>query len=436
MIWLYRLLFLPGLLLASPYYFYRMRKRGGYKRDWFHRFGFLPPLPEKKSGVRRIWIQAVSVGEIQALEPLLQQFNSRDHYEFFLSTTTSTGYTLARKRWKTSLLGVGLFPLDFWPISCLAWRRIQPDGIVLMESELWPELIHQANRRQIPIALINARLSDRSFQRYQACRGVARWVISRLSLILTASSQDQDRFGCFLEPGQLPETTGNLKLDLELEPVLTETEKLNLRQEMGFAEESAKPPLVLLGSSTWPGEESLLLQIQAEARNRGQDVRLLLVPRHAERGDEIQSLLEAQELPWHRRSPSAQAHAGNCIYLADTTGELRSFTQVADLAFIGKTLPPHTESQTPIECVAFGVALVTGPGIGNFRETILNLQKAGGCLVGRDATEVQKMLLQLLESPPEREMLSEKARQWLIQNRGSTERTSAAIDQLFSSSHG
>lgn len=436
MIWLYRILFLPGLLLASPYYLYRMRKRGGYKKDWPQRLGLLPPLPPKKPGVNRIWLQAVSVGEIQAIEPLLQSLHSHPDYEIFLTTTTSTGYALARERWAEQLLGVGLFPLDFWPSTRRAWHQIQPDGVLLMESELWPELIHQASKRDVPVALLNARLSDRSFQRYQAVRGIARWVLSRVSVILAASAQDQDRFGFFLEGGKFPELTGNLKFDLNLEPVLSAEEQLDLRQELGFSQEGDAAPLVLLGSSTWPGEEKFLLEILKESRARDIDLHLLLVPRHAERGGELESLLKESGVSWHRRSRERTAPAGTCIYLADTTGELRLFTQIADLAFIGKTLPPHTQGQTPIECAAFGIPLVTGPGIGNFRQAVLNLQKAQGCLTGRDASEVKRMLNQLLDNPREREMLSHRARQWLLQNRGSTERTLSAIHQLFPTVHG
>ena len=149
MIWLYRLLFLPALLVALPYYALRMFRRGGYAEGFSHRFGRIP-VPAKRPGVRRIWIQAVSVGEIGAVEPLLRELAARPDTEVVLTTTTSTAYRLAREKLSGLTVATGIFPLDFCPFSRAAWKRVAPDMVVLTEGELWPEHLHRAHRTGVP----------------------------------------------------------------------------------------------------------------------------------------------------------------------------------------------------------------------------------------------------------------------------------------------
>ncbi len=432
MIWLYRLLFPPALVLASPYYLYRMRKRGGYRRDWIQRFGTGPAYPPPPIGVKRIWIQAVSVGEVQALDPLLRAWEQRADLEVVLTTTTSTGYALARDKWGQHLRGIGLFPLDFLPCSRRAWDRIRPDLVLLMESEIWPEHLEQARRRGIPALLVNARLSDRSFRRYRRFPFIARWAFPQLDHVLAATPGDEARFRQLHPSPESVTLAGNLKLDLHLEPVLSAEDRCNGRAALGFASLPGEAdPLVLLGSSTWPGEEAFLIETLTAARGDGLDVRLLLVPRHAERGDDLEKLLRSVGLPWSRRSTGIPVPTDNAIYLADTTGELRILTQLADLAFIGKSLPPQTEGQSPIECAAFGIPLVTGPGMSNFRDIVDGLVAADGCRRANSLADVRDALLKLLREPEARHTLAAHARQWREDSCGATAVVIRTIDSLL-----
>ena len=328
MIWFYRFLYLLTLLAALPYYGFRMWRRGGYAKDFQHRLGFFHRLKPPKSGKQRIWLQAVSVGEVLAIGPLIDALGTSDNIEIVVTTTTSTGYAEALKRYQTRALCIGLFPLDFWPCMQLAWKRIRPNVIILTESELWPEYLHRARAKQIPAFLINARISERSFNRYKKVSILSRRLLRKFDFIYATSDLNKERL---LELGAPPDniqTLGNIKFDVAVGEPMVETTKRELCSELGFDAPPDQPrPFILLGSSTRSGEERTLLKIQAKLIADGFDCRLLLVPRHAERASEIILLLEKQPLLWHQRSTQKPAPEGVRIYLADTTGELARLTQ-------------------------------------------------------------------------------------------------------------
>jgi len=430
MIWFYRILFLPVLLVLLPYYALRMWRRGGYRHDFHHRFGLIDRPPPKRPGVKRVWIQAVSVGEAQALGPLLARLRARPDTEIVLTTTTSTGYQILRDKYAANVLKVGIFPLDFWPFSRNAWRRLEPDLAILMEAELWPEHLHQAQMRKVPVALINGRMSDRSFRRYQGVQGIARYLLGQLQLILCATPADEERFRALGANPAHVHLTGSLKFDAagDLRKLNAE-DRTTLREELGFGADPKT--LVLLGSSTWAGEEAFLLEVQQAALNTGLDVRLLLVPRHAERRGEIMELLKSQALSWHARSTGLRPPQPVKIYLGDTTGELARLTQAADVAFIGKSLPPHEGGQTPIEAAALGVPLVFGPRMSNFRDVCRSLRDAGAAWSGEDETDVQVELLCLLQNAERRAKMGACGRAWHAANQGATQRTVQALEDLL-----
>ncbi|WP_269523829.1 3-deoxy-D-manno-octulosonic acid transferase [Coraliomargarita parva] len=427
MIWLYRLLFLPGLILALPYYGLRMWRRGGYSKDFKHRFGYFHPLPKTSSPKKRIWLQAVSVGEVLAVGPLLQHLQRNGDVEIVLTTTTSTGYAEARKRYSGQVLSIGIFPLDFWPFSGNAWKRIRPDAIVLTESELWPEHLHQARKRNVPAFLVNARMSDKSYERYRKLRPLAQWLFGQLEHIYATSNLDQQRL---IELGG-NETRitcpGSIKCDVEINPRLDATAIAQLRRELGFYNESGMPCFVLLGSSIWPGEERPLLRAQASLIEAGYDCRLLLVPRHAERAAEIVNALEAQDHSWHQRSKGKNPNRPVQIHLADTTGELTVLSQSANLAFIGKSLPPHDGGQTPIEPAGMGLPLIMGPKMTNFKAISRALVHNGVGIQVEDEDSLVQALVALANDSPKRQAMSKAGLDWHQRNRGSSQRIAESI---------
>jgi 3-deoxy-D-manno-octulosonic-acid transferase len=429
-IWIYRFLFLPLLLIATPYYLWRMRRRGGYVASFGQRFGGTGPLPAKVPGVRRLWLQAVSVGEMLAIAPLLEAFQRDGHTEVYLTTTTSTGYKLAKEKYGALTIGIGYFPLDFWAFSVRVWRKVAPDLCILMEGERWPEHVRQAQARGVPVICVNARLSDRSFRRSLRFRPLLRPLASGMTRVLCSSKRDEQRFKALGFPAEKLQTTGNLKLDVDI-PLLSANEKSALRRELGLG-----GGLVLLGSSTWPGEEETLLTALKTARGRGLTVSLLLVPRHAERREELRGLLEKSGLTFHFRSEwpyFAKATKGEAatasvdVAVGDTTGELRRFTQLADLVFVGKSLDPHDGGQTPVEAAVLGKAILHGPNMTNFREIIRTLTEASAARKVATHRELIETAVELLQDEAPRDRLAQAAREWGEANRGATERTLAVI---------
>lgn len=430
----YRILYLPGLLLALPYYGWRMWRRGGYRKGFGNRFGRMRGVPTKRPGIRRIWIQAVSVGELLAIGPLLRKLDASPDMEVVLTTTTSTGYRLLRDKFAGRTCWHGIFPMDFWLFSRLAWRALKPDLVLLMEGELWPEHIHQARRRGVPVALINARLSDRSFQRHYKTRRWGRVFMGKLDAILAGSETDRDRF---IRLGWLPESrihvTGNLKLDVEEAAPVTAAERNERLKELGFTGKAVPEGevTVLLGSSTWPGEEAALLEGYVGLRETFPGLRLLLVPRHAERRREIESLLENRPVRWHFRTDNRNAPEGTEVYVADTTGELKDLTRCADLVFIGKSLPPNSGGQTPIEAAALGKPILFGPDMSNFRDVTRRLLREGAARKAADAAELKEAIRELLQSPEERERMGKLAGAYIGASRGATERTYDRLRELL-----
>ncbi len=431
MLWLYRLLFLPLALLSAPYYGWRMRRRGGYGAHFGQRFGATPSLPAKRDGVRRVWLQAVSVGEMLAVAPLIEAWKRDPLVEIYLTTTTSTGYALAAERYlaKGAVMALGYFPVDFQACSARAWRAIEPDLVVLTEGERWPEHLHQAARRGVPAVAVNARLSDRSFRRMRRLGPLAGLLTRGLSHVLAASEGDAERFAAFGVPADRITVTGNLKLDVTL-PEVGRPDADKFRRELGLGD--AK---LVLGASTWSGEEAALIEAwrglrDGVAGDASTTWKLLIVPRHAERRGEIEALLAASGLRYHFRSRGPAAEEVD-VAVADTTGELARLLALGEIVFVGKTLPPHTEGQTPVEAAARGKALVFGPGTANFRLIARELETAGAARRVANVQELSVAIRELASDASAREKAGEAGSRWHRGNRGAAERTRDALSAIL-----
>ncbi|PTN37749.1 3-deoxy-D-manno-octulosonic acid transferase [Desulfonatronum sp. SC1] len=438
MLLLYRLLFPVALLAALPFYLPRMLRRGGYARHFGQRLGRVPNIPAPPAEASRIWIHAVSVGELQALGPLLELLlQEHPTTQIVMTTTTSTGYTLAERKYGQRLAYLGYFPVDFWPVSRRVWNRLQPDLCILMEGEIWPEHLHQARLRGVPTVLINARLSERSFRRWQALPRPLREPFAMLSLVVSASEEDGQRFARLGIAADRIVTSGNLKLDIAPDPILDSAELERLRADLGLGtvgnradREDASRPLVLAGASTWPGEERMLLRVARKLANHGLPCKLLLIPRHAERRGELRDLLIKKVIAAHFRS-TGSAEGPVDVAVADTTGEMVRLLQAADVVFVGKSMAPHKGGQNPIEAAALGRPVLFGPNMQNFQAVVDSLLAAKAGKVVRDEAELVDATTALLRDQAERRAMGQAARSWHQAGKGATRRTVDAISRFL-----
>jgi len=429
-IFLYRIIFPFAALFASPYFVFRMLRRGGYGFKFKYRIGLFPTLKKKEISRKRIWIQAVSVGELSSLANVLERLIKDPSIEIVLTGTTSTGLLMAAKKYQSQVLCHGPFPFDWWLFSRLAWSKIKPDLIITVDSELWPEHFHQAISHGIPVLIVNARLSDRTLSRLSRSLLARKLLLPEGLEILTTSDKQLCRWEELGVEKNNIQVVGNLKVDAI--PSITEDALCaeGLKKEFGFLKDS----LVIAGISTWPGEEELLVETIDELRNAQLDARLLLIPRHAERRKKLASMLQQKELSNHLRSTCKQAPEGTIIYVADTTGELAQLIRCADLAWGGKTLPPNRGGQNPIEPIALGIPLVLGPNYQNFQHTCNDLLAHHALISTESQAEAKTALIELAQNPKRREQFSSRALDWMDSQGSPSKQTHQKILDLLSPS--
>ena len=428
MIWLYRILFPLAALIFAPHYLSRMLKRGGYGKNVGMRLGLWPKLPPQKPGTRRIWIQAVSVGEVVSISPLLEELATEENIEVVLSCTTSTGLHVAQRQHRENIIALGPFPIDWLPFSSRGWKRIEPDLVAMVDSELWPEHMEQARKRNVPIVILNGRLSDRTFLRLGKLRLLRSLVLPKHIQVFAASERQAERWKTVGIATEKIKVTGNLKLDAE--PKLPQTKEVteSLKKEFGFPETD----LVLAGISTWPGEEQALVEAFLAARAESLPVRLVIIPRHAERKQEIaDGFARRQNLAIHFRSNGNQAPSNNTVYIGDTTGELGSLIRVADVAFVGKTLPPNAGGQNPIEPAARAIPLLFGSNYQNFQEVCEGLLSLGAAIEVENQEQLEEQVIQLLGDAKARKKRGQAARQWKQTHSGASGRTLKGLIEIL-----
>ena len=432
MIWIYRLLFLPGLLVALPRYWWQTRGRGSFQAGLGQRLGRVPRSKAKSPETVRVWIQAVSVGELQAIRPLLEALHERRHVEVILTTTTVTGYRLAREKYTGLTEQISYFPIDFWRFSRRAWDRIQPDLCILMEGELWPEHLRQAGKRGIPVLLINARMSDRAYSFHTRLKYLARPAFKGLTKVLASDEKSKKRYvDLGVDPANVS-ITGNMKCDSPLPRALGNGEASQLLKELGFIpdDSSTGKPFVICGASTWPGEEEALLKIFLSLKIRRRDLRLLIVPRHMERREEIRKRLRNFPLPFHFRSEGLPLEPVE-VHIGDTTGELVNFLQISHIVFVGRSLPPHTQGQTPIEAGLLQKPILFGPGMSNFEEIAQSLIDHGVAERVEDPARLEEKLQEWLVDPDLLQEKSKNAKGWMAAHGGAIARTLRGLEEFL-----
>jgi 3-deoxy-D-manno-octulosonic-acid transferase len=341
-----------------------------------------------------------------------------------LTTTTTTGFALANKS-ASPWIEVMYTPLDFWPIIRRAFAIIHPARILLVEAEVWPNLVAEAHERRIPIALVNARLSPRSENRFRLFRLLVAPTFRLLDLVCVQEPEDVDRWRRLgVEPNRIRHT-GSIKYDPVSLAERIDTGGIDVSDLYAFAE---RP--VLFGGSTHRGEEEILAKTFLKLRQKFPLLCLFIAPRHVERLREIRAQLEALSL--HVRLATEVATLGHakpeCVLL-DTTGQLRNWYPIATVVFIGKSLMAHG-GQNPVEPITRGKPVIFGPHMENFAALAMSLVANNGAIEVNDAGELERAAEKLLRDGESRRLLVQNARKVLAQHRGATARTAQLIADL------
>lgn len=424
---IYNLAWPVGLLLFLPGYLVKMFRRGGYREKFGQRVGLYDSgVRQRLAGENPVWFHAVSVGEVAVALKVAREWKTREpNLSLVLSTTTTTGFALARQRFG-SLGEVMYMPLDFWPIMRRGFRLIDPSIIVLVEAEVWPNLMAEAKRRAIPVALVNARLSPRSEARFRRFQRFVRPLFRQLALISVAESEDLEKWSALGADRARLKRVGSVKFDsAELEEQMA----ISASSIFHLSSLTAETP-VLLGGSTHHGEEDILADVFLRLRLRLPRLSLFLAPRHVERAREIRKRMEARGLEVRfvseaANDPGAKPH---CIIL-DQTGQLQLWYGIATVAFVGKSLTAHG-GQNPVEPIAAGVPVIFGPNMENFARLAQELVARHGAVGVHDAAELQATVTRLLENKEARASLVANAEEVLARHRGATGRTVDLLETL------
>ena len=416
--WLLNALYLIAIFVALPWLVWSAVKHGKYREGFAAKFWGQVPL--RTGGRPCVWLHAVSVGEVSLLGTLIDALRScRPEWEYVISTTTKTGYELALKKY----VGHTVFycPLDFsWATHRAIWR-VRPDLLLLAELELWPNLIQSARSHGARIAIVNGRLSDSSMRGYRRLRPLVARVLRRVDLIAAQNKETAERF---LQLGAnciSVHTTGSLKFDG------AQTDRRN-GQTRALAELAglAAGDVVLLAGSTQSPEEAYAISIYQKLSQEYPRLKLVLVPRHPQRFDEVAVLLKQSGLAW-TRSSQLESHGfairnSHSVILIDTVGELSAWWGLARVGFVGGSFGSRG-GQNMLEPAAYGVATCFGPNTRNFRDIVSQLLAAEGAKVVNDRDGFEQFVRHVLEDPEWAEQLGQNARALVLGQQGATQRT-------------
>ncbi len=389
--WLiYDVLFAVAFPFMLPGFLARMIRRGGYCARMGDRFALYPS--EVRAALRareRVWIHAVSVGEVQVAGQLMREWRKVEpDIAFCFSTTSSTGWKMAER--ELTAADVLIYnPLDFPNFAKSALKTIRPRAIVLTESEIWPTFIRLAGKYKVPLFLINARVSDRSAPRYAAARFLFKDIFGAFTQIFAQSELDASRLKAAGAKSEKIEVTGSFKFDVAARNVKKEEELREWIRPGGRK--------ILLGGSTWPGEDEVLLRIYAKLCEQEKEAPILVIaPRHFEKADAVEANIRKAGFDCVRRSrgESAAEASAKSVFLADTTGELMGLYGLASVVFVGKSLCAHG-SQNMIEPCLCAKPTLVGPYTENFRPVMSDLKEGDAIKQVENEEGLEKGVLHL-----------------------------------------
>jgi 3-deoxy-D-manno-octulosonic-acid transferase len=424
---LYSALLAIGLLLAIPYWLWEMLRHGKYRTGFSARLGTVPDHLRGSAARPTIWIHAVSVGEVLAISPLVGELRQAfPQFRVLVSTTTDAGQTLARARFSEQ--NVFYFPLDFGFAVRPYLRALRPHLVILAETEFWPNFLRLAHQGGAQIAVVNARISDRSLPGYRRFRRLLPKVLRHVDLFLAQTPEDATRLRDIGAQPDRIQVSGNLKFDVTVPPPPPIVAALRA----AFRSAGAGP--IIVCGSTVEGEEPLLLEVFQEILRAHAGAVMILAPRHPERFVQAARLLDQLGMPYWRRSGwNGESMAGG-VLLVDSIGELASLYVLGDIAFVGGSLVPRG-GHNIIEPAQYGVPIIVGNHFENFRDIVELFESRDAVRIARPA-EFRSVLLFLLANEAERRALGLRAEETLKTQAGATERTLEALKTLMKAAPG
>ena len=448
-IFLYNLAFTVFAIFYFPVFLMKLRQAEDPAALWRERCGIFPASwAEKFRGKKIIWLHAVSVGEVIAIEKFLQEWlEASPEYDFVLTTVTPTGQRIARKL-ASDRIHVCYFPFDLTVVVKRFLELFKPACLLLVETEIWPNLLSEAARRGIPVGMINARLSERSLKRYRAFSWLFKPLWGRMDFVLAQTPEDAERFRKLGILAESVREMGNMKFDqssasdpLRRSPMTVPNGHKNFEQSLGKTGEAdtgavdvagfrqvwgcGPQDLVWIAGSTHPGEEEILREVFAALRLKFPGLKMILAPRHIERAGKLLK-------QWNRFSfktvLSIQRKEGTVfdVLVLNQMGILRNLYQIADLVFMGGSLIPHG-GQNPIEPARFEKAILHGPHVFNFQKIYRELDCDGGALEVSAQDELSSAAAEILADGNRRHEMGRKAFQIVNRLRGASKRQAGWI---------
>ncbi|MCJ7674339.1 MAG: 3-deoxy-D-manno-octulosonic acid transferase [Sedimentisphaerales bacterium] len=417
----------------SPMVVYRIVRYRRYRAGWAQRFG---KIARKNPHKKCIWLHAVSVGELNAAKTIIEALQNKfADFEIVISTTTDTGFSRAR-----ALFGkhqqVFYFPLDFSWIMRRAFRRIAPAMCLLMELEVWPNFVEIAHRLNVPVIVVNGRISDKSLSRYKKVKPFVKKIFRKVTLVLAQTQEYAERFrelGC---PDERVIVTGSLKYDTaEITDKVEGADTLATQLFGTITNHKSKIANRLwVAGATGPGEEEIILEVYKDLARQGQfgDLRLVIVPRKPERFDEVAELIKQKGFDLIRYSQVKRLAAEDTesteksiinnqlsIILGDTMGDLRKFYCLATIIFVGRSLVPMGGSDM-MEAAALGKCTIFGPYAFNFKQAVDALLAGSGAIMVKDKEELLRTIRKCLSDPAFAEEIGRNGREVIRKNQGAT----------------
>ncbi|MFQ5953016.1 MAG: 3-deoxy-D-manno-octulosonic acid transferase [Candidatus Omnitrophota bacterium] len=419
---LYNLFFLIFSILYVPYLVIKRKAH----RDFPQRFSF---LPEEVTSVQKpVWIHAVSVGEAALAGKLAVLMKKRfPEVPIVVSTTTKTGNDMARKFRKDAIDAVFYFPLDLSFVVSRVIALVDPRLYLMVETELWPNLLEELYSRGVPVVLANGRLSDASFANYRKIGFIMKRVLRTIDRFCMQSEKDAERIKRLGAPEDKVCVTGNIKFDELAGPLESGA---FCKEDLGFGENDE---VIVAGSTHFPEEEAII-DVYEKLKVKRAALKLVLAPRHIERTDAIKAYVERSGASWCRFSDILSGKKVNPtekdIVLVDTIGHLKDIYNIATLIFVGGSLAKKG-GQNPIEGARWGKVVVFGPHMFNFREVASIFAEGGGAVKVRDKEQLKTALEELLENVDKRERMSANAKRIIERNSGALEKTLEKIEKYL-----